>query len=974
MRRFIHSVLATLLLLGVGCGTEGRIRPVHGMVEVDPPVLDFGRVALGSTAVRELKVRNLGMAPLLVEDIAIEGLGKDIEIVNRGKTQIPGSSSTILAVRYAPQEEGILERSLAIAVSDEDKPRVDVPVTGVGVRPRVSVEPKALDFGRIELGMTSLRRLTLRNEFDMPVDVRLGRRGDVQYSFSPSDRITVPALGEVQVNVTFLPVREGRAEAQTAVIPCDTCEELEVPMVGIGIDKALVVTPEVIDFQYVPVDRTATRDFTITNAGSEPLEITGMQMAEADGPFSVVPARATLAEGEQVAVQISFTPGARGEATGTLLIESSSARAPTSEILVRGIGGGPEIKVTVRDGTECLEFGSVPLGARPFRYITISNIGADPEAPPLEVTGIYPVPGTSPLFGTDTEVPIQVATGGSVDVPIWYEPNEASIGNLDEGIIAVTSNDGSVAEVHVCARGTASEPPPCAGLEVTPAYVDFGSLDERRGAALSVKIRNVGANPCIIRDLRVQPGSDPVFWTNEFDSYTVEPFGWFGWEVYFDPARAMAPLGAYSGTLEFFAINQGGQQYEVPLMAQSANGCLVPEPNFVDFGNDPAGCGVRGDGITFTNACTVPVVVGDIYLGLPTTEGEFEITDAPGTPMTVDPGEAFSVGVQWNSLTRGINSVPLYVAEDTREGPLMVPLKGELTAEGFVTDDFVQHDPEKADVLLVMDNSATMREEAPAVIDGVGALVAGAISRGIDFHIAVTTTGIVPPTDPSLPACPGGANGAEAGRFFPVDNSNPRILTPATPNAAQELAENLEVGFCHQEEDGMQAMRLALSEPLRSGANAGFLRDEASLAVVFISEDDDHSGFPVNDFLAFLEDLKGRGGARVHALVDPGTCSTSSGPGVRYMALADATGGVTASICAGGTAGFFGNVAATSFAPRTQFALSQEPDAGGITVTVNGMPAEAGSWTYLPGPNAVQFSNPPAPGSRIQVSYTAACE
>ncbi|WP_373047283.1 choice-of-anchor D domain-containing protein [Vulgatibacter sp.] len=977
MRRWFPSVSATLALLLAGCGTE-MVFPVSGVAEVEPAVLDFGRVALGSTATRELKVHNRGRAPLQLKEIAIEGLGEDIEIVNRGTEQLGAGQSTVLAVRFSPQEEAILERQLGLELTDEERPEVAVPVTGIGVRPRVSLEPASLDFGRIELNVPEDRTVTLRNEFDMPVDVRLGRRGDVQYSYGSGDVVTVPPLGSLDVPVTFLPERTGRADAQVAVMPCPTCVEQVVPMTGVGIDQALVVNPPVIDFGFVPVDRGATRQFTVTNAGSKVLEVRSMQLAsEAAGrgsDFRIEPKTAQLAEGEQIAVTIHFTPGSKGERTDTLHIESSSERMPTSAVAVRGVGGGPEIKVTVRDGTDCIDFGRVPFGSRPYRYITISNIGADPGAPDLQVTNIFPVPGASPLFGTDVELPINIPTGQAVDVAIWYEPNELSIGNVDEGMIAVTSNDGSQPEIRVCTSGTAGEPPPCDGLEITPGVVDFGSMDERRGAALSVKIRNVGSDACIIRDLNVAEGSDPVFWTTPIPSHTILGGTWFGWDVYFDPARANAGLGDWTGELEVFAINQGNTRYAVPLVAKSADGCLVPEPRFIDFGDDPAGCGTRSDAVTFTNVCSVPVTVTDISLGEPTSEDEFQITDAPATPFVVAPTEGFPVAVEWLSQNRGLNSVPLYVSEDSRDGPLMVPLRGELTEEGRVQDEFVQHAPNKTDILLVVDNSATMREEQGRLLTSVGTLVDEAAFRGIDYRIAVTTTGIRPPSDPTLPACPGGANGAEAGRFFPVDGSRPRIITGATPNGRQVLAENTQVGLCHQQEEGMQAMRLALTEPLRSGSNAGFLRDDANLSVIFISEEDDHSGFPVNEYVTFLNGLKGVGGARANAIVDVNNlCSQTSGVAHRYLQLVGATGGIPSSICAPNFAGTFSGIATQAFAPRDGFTLSQTPDGTGLEVLVNGVVSPQSAWTYDAGSNTIRFANPPAAGSRIRVNYTATC-
>lgn len=976
MRRLFPGVLGTLLVFLAGCGTD-YVTAVDGMAEVRPSVLDFGRVALGSTAVKELEVLNRGRAPLQLRQFTIDGLGDDMEIVNRGKDVLRSGESTTLAVRYAPRAEAVLQRVLNLEVDDSHRPQVAVPVTGVGVQPRVTVEPVALDFGRIELNETEVRTFNLTNEFDIPVDVTLGRRGDEQYTFAPDGVVTVPPGKATEVTVTFVPTRVGTAVGEVAVLPCPTCVEQKVALTGAGIDRALVVVPDVIDFGFVAVDRTAFREFSVTNAGSKVLEVSGMQLVGGEAsPFEVVPATATLAEGEQVTVRMSFRPSFMGLVTDTLVITSSSKRAPQTNVAVRGTGGGPEIKCTPPN----LDFGKQPLGSRPHLYVTCSNIGVDPAAPPLQITGAFPADGGSQLFGTDwdpnapgtrTTVP---ANGQPIQIPIWYEPNAQSMTQVDEGVIVITSNDGAQPEVRVPVKGSAKDAPPCAGLEVNPTVLDFGTLDERRGAVLSFTIRNNGDEACIMRDLDIAAGSDPVFFTRRVDSFVVQPHGWFGWMVEFNPARANAGLGDWIGEVELYAVNAGNQRYAIPLTARSGNGCLAPEPRFLDFGADPSGCGTRDGSVTFTNVCNHPIDVTGIEIGEGSADNEFQVMAAPGVPLNLPAGGNFKVDVEWLTATRGINTAPLFVTESDRNGPVMVPLIGELVADGRVTDRFVQHEKGKTDVLVVVDNSATMREEQARIAGSIGTLIDRAQAAGVDYHIAVTTTGIDPPTDPSLPACPGGANGAEAGRFFPVDASRPRVVTPATPNGKQVLADNTQVGLCQQVEQGMEAMRLALTAPLVNNENRGFLRTEANLAVIFISEDDDHSGYAVNDYITFLDALKGRGGARANAIVDINNfCAQTSGIAQRYLDLVNATGGNASSICAADWNAAFGTFADQAFAERTAYGLSQIPDANGIEVFVNGTAAAAGSWSYDAGSNSVRFSTPPAPGSVITVTYTATC-
>src|SRR5690606_22983653 len=152
------------------------------------------------------------------------------------------------------------------------------------------------------------------------------------------------------------------------------------------------------------------------------------------------------------------------------------------------------------------------------------------------------------------------------------------------------------------------------------------------------------------------------------------------------------------------------------------------------------------------------------------------------------------------------------------------------------------------------------------LVGAIPAFIAAARARNVDLRVAVTTTGI----EPASPACPGGAMGGEAGRVFPVDNARPRIVSLSTPNVEAILQENVQVGQCAFVEQGFEALRRALSSPLVNNAddprtptpndgNAGFLRDEAALAVIFVGDEDDHSPDDVATYVDWLRALKGRG-------------------------------------------------------------------------------------------------------------------
>ena len=969
-RRNYHAAFALLLLLG-GCGSEDRTWPIDGLAALAPAEVDFGKVGLGTTATRTLTLRNRSRAPVAILDWELEGLGEDFAVAVRGSRRVREGRSVDIVLRFTPRELGPLSRTLVVRTDDAENPKWEIPLRGEVIRPHVIPVPDTLDFGRVEIGVREVRTLELRNTFEIPIEVRLAVRGDAQFTVEGPAGLTIPALSSREVEVAFEPERAGRVVTNLVLLPCPACDEAIVPLIGVGIDQALQIAPPVVDFGYVPVERSAERTFTVTNVSSRVVEITAMELGGESDRFTLTPVLGRLAPDESVQVTVGFRPTVVQPDREIVRIHSTSVRAPEVEVELRGAGGGPQIQVSPGE----IRFGTVPIGARGQRAVRITNAGTPPGAPPLEILDIRVENPTVSPFGVDRDLtvnPVVLDAGEADEVLIGYEPLEP--GTTHEAELVIVSNDASLPEIRLPMSGSALEIPPCARLEITPHLLDFGALDPGRGATLSVLIYNPGPETCIMRNLRIAEGSDPVFRTREVESFLIPGDQWFGWMVNFDPAAVGAGEGDYRGELELFAVNATEQQrFSVALRASSDAGCLVSEPSFLDFGSELSGCGAREGSIRFTNVCPLPLGVGVLELGLQTSEGEFEIVAGPTEPFDLPSGASFEVRVRWNAQTRGLSTAPLYVHEDTRIRPLMVPLLGELQRDGRRVDRFVQHRDDAADILFVVDNSSTMTEEQPRLAAASRVIVDEAEARGIDFHIGVTSTGMTP-----APAggCPGGADGGEAGRLVPVDGSRPRVLDPATPDVRSVLAQNLQVGVCHELEQGMEAMRRALGEPLRSGENAGFLRDDAKLAVIFVSDEDDHSGIAPEDYLAFLVGLKGEGGARAYAIVDIGTgCPEGAGRAERLIELVLGTHGLVESICAEDWSAAMAAIAADVFTFRTAFSLSAVPDGAGIEVSVDGEVADPSTYRYDPGSNSVAFApgHAPAPGARIEVRYTAAC-
>lgn len=275
------------------------------------------------------------------------------------------------------------------------------------------------------------------------------------------------------------------------------------------------------------------------------------------------------------------------------------------------------------------------------------------------------------------------------------------------------------------------------------------------------------------------------------------------------------------------------------------------------------------------------------------------------------------------------------------------------------------------DILWVVDNSGTMVDEQSALAtnfdnfitglttcQGTGVAndvcdfasktcaISGAPCNPPDYHIGVISTDVRTASDqgqlrqvglctPMAGATPSGGKyryclgtDADCAADASDPNSDPAntvcdmsqavsYVSPTTEGAAAAFSRAVRVGTSGSgRETGIEAAALALgrSADRTTGnylpvpaANAGFLRDGASLFVIFVSDEDDSSfGQPTYFYRAF-ETLKGAGNegrVSISAIVgdpdsdgegagDPGGCrvvvngqEVTNAPGTRYVALA----------------------------------------------------------------------------------------
>ncbi len=279
-----------------------------------------------------------------------------------------------------------------------------------------------------------------------------------------------------------------------------------------------------------------------------------------------------------------------------------------------------------------------------------------------------------------------------------------------------------------------------------------------------------------------------------------------------------------------------------------------------------------------------------------------------------------------------------------------------------VVEVFHQEPLPRVDVLWVIDDTSSMKDEQAAVADAFDGFIDALDQLELSWQVGVVTTD---------------GTGPAAGLL----QGNPWIIHGGLDDPAAAFADAVDVGTDGQSsESGLGAAWLALTEPLVSTDNRGFRRSDAALQIVVLSDADDDSADilgddPASSFLDFLAEEADRTGAdtRLSAIVGPlpEGCSGAA-PADVYTAVAEQSGGAVVSICEADFSAVTATIADATVAWPTTFPLQASPDPDTVEVQIDGNTMPSDSFDLDLETPALIFSEAPPPGAEIRVRYALA--
>ncbi|MDX2011501.1 MAG: hypothetical protein SFW67_14980, partial [Myxococcaceae bacterium] len=450
--------------------------------------------------------------------------------------------------------------------------------------------------------------------------------------------------------------------------------------------------------------------------------------------------------------------------------------------------------------------------------------------------------------------------------------------------------------------------------------------------------------------------------------------------------------------------------------------CLVISPASLDFGTVQQGCNSPDRTFQVYNACPQPVrwvsadliargdraMAGTMNCPGGTACDEFNVVTQPSTaslptcsvggatgPCLNQGGAPLTFQLKYRPVNTNTDSgaYRIQVVQGSQQVDYVVTLTGRGDTMGFNTDTFSQDARPKADILLVIDNSCSMSDEQMALGTNFNSFIQYAVTSQVDFQIAVTTTDA--DDEPSCPNCETGdfcrAGGVGGGSLICTNGTGPKIITPNTPNLQPTFASLVTLGTNGSATETCVAPAVkALTSPKITdpAKNAGFLRPDAVLAVVCVTDEAEQANQPMSFYINQLLNIKGvqRPNLFSYNVIGPFTalspgCSADD-QGGRHAQLVAATNGLREEICTPNWATALENIGKGAFGFRTTFFLNGVPAMGNqVEVAIDGqmLPPLDGRgarvWRYDSAINAVIFEPlyVPEPGKTLTISYRVAC-
>jgi Abnormal spindle-like microcephaly-assoc'd, ASPM-SPD-2-Hydin len=434
-----------------------------------------------------------------------------------------------------------------------------------------------------------------------------------------------------------------------------------------GAASPLTVNPSNINFGSVSVGSSQTQSVALANSGGPKLTITQATLSGTGFTLSGLSYPVTLAGGQSVTCDVTFTPQSPGTNSGSVAIAfithgkdhygltASSSIAVTLPVSGTGVTSG---QLTANPTS--LGFGSVQVGNSKTLSETLTNSGG------TSVMISAANSSSSAFTASGLSLPITLNAGQSVSFNVAFSPTS---GGSASGNLAITSNASNPA-LNVPLSGTGTTP---GQLTANPTSLSFGSVQVGNSQTLAETLTNSGGTSVTISAASATSSG----FTASGLSLPITLGA--GQSVRFSVAFSPTSGGSVTGNLTITS-NASNPALNVPLSGTGTTpGQLTANPTSLSFGSVQVG-NSQTLAETLTNSGGTSVTISAAIV----SSSGFNLSGL-SLPITLGAGQSVSFSVAFSPTSGGSATGNLAITSNASNPALNVPLSGTGTASGQLT-------------------------------------------------------------------------------------------------------------------------------------------------------------------------------------------------------------------------------------------------------------------------------------------------
>jgi len=556
-------------------------------IEVSPMSWNYGDVEIGLHSDYFFAVFNTGSGLLEVYTTDLAG-HPDFQIGDgQGPFSLPPGGMWEILVRFTPSSDGTRSTGLSITSNVDGSSPLIVELQGTGIStsaPGITVEPEAWDYGELGFGLQSVRPFTVFNPGNATLEVyAINLVDDTEFHICDGwEPFTLAPGNEHQILIVFAPTSPGYVSDLLVIDSNVTWNSpLQRQVSGTGVSEPepdILVDPFGWDFGEVPVGEESSRGFTISNFGSDVLEVTEIGLTN-DSDFYIGEGKEgfELPPGGQRELMVGFTPTSGGVKSSELIFLSNAPGKSPLNMELAGFGIAPPPSA-IEVGPGEWDYGEVPVGTHRSKEFFVFNTGAGI----LEVTEIG-IEGDEEFFIDVGATPFALEPGGMGEIVVRFSPE--SEGARSATLILVNNTpESNPLEIPLEGFGILGSVP---DIVVEPASWDYGSVPVGFQLGQGFAVFNPGTGMLEVAATDLTNGSDFSI-VEGGGSFSLAPGEERLIVVLFTPTS----LGAKSAVLSLENNVDGKNPLEIPLQGNGVEPgdvviVLEPDWNLISIPVDP---------------------------------------------------------------------------------------------------------------------------------------------------------------------------------------------------------------------------------------------------------------------------------------------------------------------------------------------------------------------------------------------------